>query len=236
MILEFFKNFFTNNGFEIMTFKIRESFVWETYLAKRKEGDKKIEFFLVIDKEQGESNDLYSLLSKDIPDMFKAVEVQPFSQGEFNKNTTLLICYNGKPDHPEMIWEIEEDPYHFKKNVLCYSDEQLADLESMIASDFSIGNLNKLLYDVDKFKNMKENSAEPGYTLLNHLFVKLPFLKYNVSNKVDFSDLSGIIIEELKKENLADFCRTIKEIDWDSSEARELFLKKLDSHTGGHHE
>jgi len=159
---------------------------------------------------------------------------QPFYQGEFDRNATLLICFNGEPDHPGIIWKIEEDPYHFKKNVLCYSEEQLKELEPLINNDFSTGNLNKLLYDADKFKNMKENSPEPGYTLLIHLFVKLPFLKYSVGNKVGPTDLSVTIKEELRKENLDDICQAVNKTTWDSPDACEEFLKTLNSTAGGH--
>lgn len=233
MIIELLKKCFGDNGFEIKKFDIYKGFAWKTFLAMRPEANKKKEFFIIIDKENGKSDDLNSLLDVEIPNIFDAAKSQPFYQGEFDRNATLLICFNGEAGHPSVIWKIEEDPYYFKKNVLCYSEEQLEELEHLINNDFSTGNLNKLLYDPDKFKNMKEKNAEPGYALLIQLFVKLPFLKYSVSNKADFTDLSGTIKEELKKKNLYDLCQAVNVTNWDSTDACEEFLEMLKSTPGG---
>ncbi|MCP9282424.1 ABC-three component system middle component 1 [Bacillus safensis] len=110
-----------------------------------------------------------------------------------DKNLSLLIMLkvdnlDFPPAIQSLIFDIEEDPYTFKKYVLTYTREQ----ETLIVRLFkeSTGDLrsflNKILYDTEKFsafKNRDINDNSLVYDLVSKIFIKLPYLSVKNQHK-----------------------------------------------------
>lgn len=114
-----------------------------------------------------------------------------------DKNLSLLIMLKvDSLDYPStiqsLIFDIEEDPYTFKKYILTYTNEQ----ESLLTSQFNesdqnvISFLNKILYDTEKFSSFKNKSINEDtlvYDLVSKMFIKLPYLSIkNQHKEMDF--------------------------------------------------
>ncbi|TKI89490.1 hypothetical protein FC695_35915, partial [Bacillus cereus] len=113
---------------------------------------------------------------------------EEFYNSNMEKNFSLLVCLNyNKEIDVEMqkdIYEIEENPYDFKKYVLIYSDEQVQMLsKELLSPEYrmlipveGIKNvLNKILIDNARFYNFKNYMNDTVYDLITKIFIKLPF-------------------------------------------------------------
>ncbi|KKD40884.1 ABC-three component system middle component 1 [Bacillus sp. FSL L8-0167] len=110
-----------------------------------------------------------------------------------DKNLSLLIMLkvdslNHSSAIQSLIFDIEEDPYTFKKYILTYTDEQ----ESLLISLFKESEqdftsfLYKILYNTEKFssfKSRKTNENALVYDLVSKMFIKLPYLSLKNQHK-----------------------------------------------------
>ncbi|MCF2717014.1 hypothetical protein LWE69_07145 [Paenibacillus sp. UKAQ_18] len=103
-----------------------------------------------------------------------------------DKNVSLLLClhHNGEAINENLnhlIFEIEEDPYHFKKLVLPYTTAEVDTLKA----DIAVGNeLYSILNDRKEFYEFKNDPfKESKYSLVAKLFIKLPFLHFSNFNE-----------------------------------------------------
>ncbi|MGN5096241.1 ABC-three component system middle component 1 [Aeromonas sp. 61P] len=95
----------------------------------------------------------------------------------FSKNTDLIVLL--KLDNlanykklEEIIFSIEENPYHFKKYVLYYTEDEL----SFIAGKKFI-DIKEILNDHAEFINYKSYPLKPCiYNMVARIFIKIPFL------------------------------------------------------------
>ncbi|HEX8516869.1 MAG TPA: ABC-three component system middle component 1 [Bacteroidia bacterium] len=195
-MIEFIKQLFKdNNAFNVYTLDLSSS----NFFAESTDINRK-EFFLIIEtedltpfiKETEESSieAIYSLLIK-----------QGFYKLDFNKNTALIFLLKTNAVQPadklkRQIYEIEENPYFFKKHVLLYTDNQLADLKSK-CPDVSQENLESLVnyMNFEEFKNAPY--ADNYKNLLLNIYVKLSFLK-TPSKKKEIENLTIKISESLE--------------------------------------
>jgi hypothetical protein len=159
------------------------------------------------------------------------------NDGKVKKNTNVIFCLE-LDDIKEIeedkvknkIYSIEENEYLFRKFVLPYtkvnniyaaelvSDSNREDLVTQITSELN-SNKEFKAYSYDLFAN--EN-----YFFLMLLFIKLPFLKYNISKESKMTDLESTVIEKLKKEQLYDFStKSLKVENW--NEVAENLEKDL---------
>lgn len=123
-----------------------------------------------------------------------------------SKNTTAILTM--KIDNYELtevqkrcIYEIEEEPYHLKQNVLYYTtneEEFVKSLggEGLVKKLYQIINNGKLF---NQFKNNKENAHM--YSIVAKLFIKLNCLKYTFGGDKKFTYLEGRIIKRLSDES-----------------------------------
>lgn len=127
-----------------------------------------------------------------------------------DKNTYVIVCTNLKTTNYPLsfnqqlqrkIYDIEENPYVFKKHVILYNDEQVTNLKKLSISSGRkvVEIILNIANDIEKFTEYKLNpNIDNIYWLVSSLFIKLPFLKYKAESKVlkDLSELvSGRIIE-----------------------------------------
>lgn len=113
-------------------------------------------------------------------------EVKKLDEGyrpDMDKNLSLIVCVKRRNLFPEsvlnkIIFDIEEDPYFFKKYVLTYTDPQVKQLMKKNQGDASIIEyLYRVLNDDNSFQNHKNDPfQESEYNLISKLFIKLPFL------------------------------------------------------------
>ena len=115
------------------------------------------------------------------------------------KNTSLLYVKNqntvnlDKEDN--CIIEIENNPYHFKKYVLAYTDaafNNFIKLFEIRENEFSI---SKELMKKDNFEKLKEENSFGPYHLLYSIAHKLPFAVIDVVQK-KFDSGEPIFTEE----------------------------------------
>ncbi len=237
MIIELIKKCFEKNGFEVGRFDDCWDFAWESFIARRMNTGRntKSEFFIIIDKKNATEDDLDSLKTDGTLGIFKAAQKHPFYNEMFDKNATLLICFNGKSPNSTIISQIEEDPYNFRKNILRYSNEQLNQLDALLNNEesYSVEELNKALNNAEKFTEMKKEAQDTGYTLLVHLFVKLPFLKYETDNQIKLDNLDEKIQNQLKEKKLFDLSSDAIDLNWDKIASYDQLPETFKNISGG---
>ena len=115
--------------------------------------------------------ELNDLVYKHSPESFK---LDP----AFERNTDLIVLH--KLDYradfkviENEVFNIEENPYHFKKYFLYYSEEEIAYLANQ---DFN--SLTQVVTNVSKFSEYREKPLSPSlYSIAARIFIKTPFLK-----------------------------------------------------------
>ncbi|WP_214833883.1 ABC-three component system middle component 1 [Exiguobacterium sp. E4787] len=132
------------------------------------------------------------ILNEYIERLFKEFSQQDDLKMGWDKNLSLLIML--KVDSIDistkiqsLIFDIEEDPFMFKKYILSYTDkqediftEQLGYYDENEVLKF----LNHILYDSEKFsifKSKKDCEEYLLYDIVSKLFIKLPYL--NIINQ-----------------------------------------------------
>ena len=135
-------------------------------------------------------------LTENINRFYTAVTQEKGEVVGLDKNLSLLIMLKVDnldipPAIQSLIFDIEEDPYTFKKYILLYTGDQ----ESLLISLFNkyepeqndvTSFLNNILYDTEKFstfKNRETNENSLLYDLVSKMFIKLPYLSIKNQHK-----------------------------------------------------
>jgi hypothetical protein len=101
--------------------------------------------------------------------------------------------------------KFEENPYHFKKNVVSYSSDELISLNEVLSGDFCNENLN-LLMSADSgqtFEKFKSGTTQEDsyFPLLIRIITKLPFVHYiPQSNQLD--NIESFVIAALDEQDI----------------------------------
>ncbi|TBX72051.1 hypothetical protein E0M25_24505 [Bacillus mycoides] len=176
----------------------------------------------------------------DFSSFFEYMKNQDFYNSNMEKNFSLLVCLNcNKEIDLEMqkdIYEIEENPYDFKKYVLVYSDEQVQMLnKELLSPEYrmlipveGIKNvLNKILLDNVRFYNFKNHMNDIVYDLITKIFIKLPFLSTEIGKEKQMGNLQEKIKNKLDEElnELTRDCITYGKLLEENEE--EQILKKI---------
>lgn len=112
-------------------------------------------------------------------------EVKELEEGyrpEMDKNLSLIVCVKRGELRPytglnKIIFDIEEDPYFFKKYVLTYTDSQVELLKANLGESSILEHLHRVLNDNNAFQEHKNDPLQSTeYNLVSKLFIKLPFL------------------------------------------------------------
>lgn len=112
-------------------------------------------------------------------------------------------------DDRNLIYDIEESPYFFKRYILAYTQIQANDLVDKMGKNgisfdkISDEDLSKLVDDFDEYKNLMKNKGDGYYELLVRLFCKLPFLNYTTSNEISIDSLEKKIEGSVEKKGLS---------------------------------
>ena len=123
-------------------------------------------------------DDVHAEVIQNLPEQLR---IEP----SFSKNCDLVIIHKlaelsdfKKIENTAL--EFEENPYHFKKYFLYYSDAEDRAIKSKTFSDFS-----SMILKMDEFADYKNNPLTPSfYSLAARTFIKLPFLEVPHSQKI----------------------------------------------------
>lgn len=135
---------------------------------------------------------------------------EKFTLPGIDKNISLLILTEKEDmanDRDEefykQLFDIEEDPYFFKKYVLYYSQQQKELINEAITSGDILDILDTLIVDKSLFKNFKDNidlRAKLLYDILAKIYIKIPFMKLNI-DKGSVTNLRENIENEISTED-----------------------------------
>jgi hypothetical protein len=202
MLINLIDKVFLNNGYESVEFELEyEEFV--ARLFKPKDTENKAEFYLVIEGQNATHQQADLILSVWADDLYSKIRQDPIVDRVFAKNCTMIICWPDLAITNKQVFQIEEDRYNFKKNVISYSAAELMDLEAKDI-DFTIIKINELIGEGDGrfFQKFKEKSAtlKNYYSLLLKIIIKIPFVIYVHDPKrlfdLDASLVSGLTVDE----------------------------------------
>jgi hypothetical protein len=174
-------------------------------------------FYLVVYFSEIESN----FLSEQVPDYYDAIkEMESGYDERMDKNLSMLICINSdRFDNntlSDVVFELEEDPYFFKKYVFEYNRfqlEQLKILFSNILDSNSILNsiVNNSNYFLD-FKSSNKSTETLLYEICTRLMIKLPFIGLNKKQEA-IEDLTSEINKVLNNKQLLELNSNLIDVD-----------------------
>lgn len=132
-----------------------------------------------------------------------------------DKNLSMLVCLRSddelkKKELLKKIFEIEEDPYFFKKYVFSYTDEHYKILSDYFESNNNIHSktlLNNIVNDNElfiSFKSQPNDASNSLYNLCSKLLIKLPFVVFERGEK-KIENLTEKIRENLQIEDLVKY-------------------------------
>lgn len=138
----------------------------------------------------------------------------------FDKNVNLLVLHKVESfeNIQDLILEIEEDPYLFKKQIILYKDTELENLNQAIeVEESTIKDFieNKIL-DEAVFKIHKENINNNDYeSLLYRLAHKIPFIKLNIIQENGLEALTDNNKQKIKSGSFGELNRLIEQSFFD---------------------
>ncbi|WMT41743.1 hypothetical protein RE628_04435 [Paenibacillus sp. D2_2] len=195
------------NIFEEMGFLIDEELlnIDDAFYTERT-SDNKFDFFVVLFQKAEELN----VEVNNITYFLNLIIENKQNYMGLDKNLTLLMLLEcdsieQQENVNSMIFDIEEDPYDFKKYVLPYTTGEVSELKkNVINSGLStVRYIEQKVFDVQLFSDFKRrvNSLSvKEYELITKFFIKLPFLNLDIRTQ-DFLDLSKLIQDEIQAED-----------------------------------
>lgn len=118
------------------------------------------------------------------------------NQPQFDKNANLLILNkveNLKEVNKDYILQVEEDPFHFKKCIIYYTNEELAKLKEAIGNSAITEFIESMILRDDVFTAHKQFfDANEFQSLLYRIAHKMPFIKINITQVDNLSTLEEI--------------------------------------------
>lgn len=171
-------------------------------------------FYLVVYPEYIKTD----FLSEHVPSYFRAIkEIESGYDERMDKNLSMLVCVKNDDFKEENLsgvtFEIEEDPYFFKKYVIMYNDNNLTELNKRFSTNEKDSNtiLNEIVNDTESFlsyKNGESKNESLLYEIGSNLMIKIPFLR--LEKKIEtMEDLSKEIAERLMAEGIQEFNKSL---------------------------
>ncbi|WP_427108759.1 ABC-three component system middle component 1 [Lysinibacillus xylanilyticus] len=203
-------NFFLEKLFIDSSFKIIKEIGLvspETFIAESN-AHGKINYFFVVFLN---AENLDEFISYRVPFLLEEIKETSFFQAEMEKNMSLLVCLKVTDSEidenlEKKIFELEEDPYDFKKYLLNYTNEQVDKLKMELDINEGeidlVGKINTFLLDTIKFNEFKESTENnEAYSLATKIFIKLPFIKIDINEDKEMENIEKIIEDKLIGKN-----------------------------------
>jgi hypothetical protein len=198
MLINVIDKVFLNNGYELVAFEHSYDDL-EARLFKPKSSENKAEFYLVVEGRNATHQQADLLLSEWADELYSKIRQDPTVDRVFAKNCTMIICWPDLAITSRQVFQIEEDRYNFKKNVISYSAAELMDLQAKDL-EFTLAQINDLIGEGGGrfFQRFKEKSAELKnyYSILLRIVIKIPFVTY-VHDPKRLFDLNASLVSGL---------------------------------------
>lgn len=134
--------------------------------------------------------DVKDLVVSSLNEYFDAIKgLDEGYEPQMDKNLSMLICLkrgslNNDSTLNKQIFDIEEDPYFFKKYVLTYTESQEDLILRNVNDTHVMTYLHTILNNEDAFQTHKKFPYhETEYNLVSKLFIKLPVLNLTIRNE-----------------------------------------------------
>lgn len=141
-----------------------------------------------------DGDDINNVLNDQIELFVKTKEL--VQEPAFDKNVNLLIL-NKVPKLEDVKFDnllnIEENPYHFKKSILYYTDEELKSLNAEIGELNALTTIETLILKDEIFEHHKTSfDANSFESLIYRIAIKIPFIKMRISQTNNLKSLEEI--------------------------------------------
>lgn len=201
---QFVANIFKQNNFIVDYELLGEP---DSFFAERTDG--KFDFFTVV-FENLESFSLEKMKERCDELMSNIMKSKSHHLG-LDKNLSLVVFLEtgysqNKNKLNSLIYDIEEDPYDFRKYVVTYTENQKKCIvDDIFQQDLlEVEYLRNRILDQQAFAAYKRGDATQlarEYELISKIFIKLPFLNFDVVSK-DLQDLSLIIKKNITQDDI----------------------------------
>lgn len=191
-------------------------------------------FYLVLFLDEIENDFLF----EKVPRYFEEIKKMKTGYDErIDKNLSMIVCYKEtKNDSFEkrnkLFFDIEEDPYYFKKYLLSYNDMEV----NVVNKEFYQGNkltdfINSVVINskyFEEFKTEQDSDHSNLYKICSKMMIKIPVINLEYK-KDELENLSYKINEMMEDEELNDLRKTILNTDFiDEEEVLENILKHVE--------
>ncbi|WDL84068.1 hypothetical protein IU367_07800 [Aeromonas bestiarum] len=192
------------------------------YLFCPCEESKREEYFVTIQLQTQSDAAAQAILEETVQELFEAICNSGKVDRSFEKNCTMFICHEEEKITRQTILSLEEDQYNFKKNVITYTQDELATLKAYISENKieKITNdvINMIITSEDgrNFLAFKENhaSSKGYYSLILKTALKLPFITYSPQEQ-QLTNLNSEIENALNSYQSSIYSRLLEsEIEW----------------------
>lgn len=182
----------------------------ETIFFKKKQ-DNQQEYFLI---EFVNAENLIDYFESDVFDsVISDFEKVQQKAPDVQKNTSLIICVELEELDPisfekykKFIWQIEENEYWFKKNIVLYDQYSVGYFNQ---SSSVLSQLTKVVQNENLFDDFKDDFfTNSFYYLAIQLFIKIPFLNIPIREE-EFENIETILKRSLTDKQL----RLVSKID-----------------------
>jgi len=186
------------------------------------------EYFLVAEYLKEEIEKFFE--SEKTNNLIKFFDERKKEKEDIQKNTSLIIFL--KVDNlkqlegrkmKNQIFKIEEDEYFFRKYVIVYTNDSIKNLGKFDFIEDSISEKIKEPGKFEKFQNEEFFSAE--YYFLIQLIVKLPFLRFGISEGDDFVTIESEVKNQMGTKELD----VIEEVLSDDHDSLKNILEENDN-------
>lgn len=167
-------------------------------------------FYLLLYVDKIEEN----FLTERVPNYFSAIKTIKEGYDErIDKNLSMIVCYRESVEEDitkqnKIYFDIEENPYYFKKYLLSYSDmEEEKLLELLYEEDSTTELINNVVTNTEyfaKFKSEVVTDSSVLYKICSKMMIKIPFINLNYI-KDELENLSDKISTIMDEKDLDEF-------------------------------
>lgn len=192
---KFINQLFKENSFDNIQIENpykEEAFFFGNY------SEKATNFYLVIFLDDIEDNFLYER----VPKYFEAIKSIKVGYDErIDKNLSMIVCYMEKDDDDlerrnKLYFDIEEDPYYFKKYLISYSELEVNKLNKEFDNKNNLTEfINNIVINSDYFREFKTEQISNNsilYKICSKMMIKIPIINLNY-RKDELENLSNKI-------------------------------------------
>ncbi|APU97877.1 hypothetical protein BV902_17340 [Sphingobacterium sp. B29] len=143
---------------------------------------------------QYDGDNINNVLNDQIELFVKTKEL--VQESTFDKNANLLVLNKvSKLEDVKFdnLLHIEENPYHFKKSILYYTDEEIKNLNAEIGESNLLNAIETLILKNEIFEQHKTNfDANSFESLIYRIAIKIPFIRIGITQTNNLKSLEEI--------------------------------------------